>query len=121
MSSRGVSSRSLTLSHCGSEYAAAPQEEIRYSSADDASTTNSGYARPHAAALSASAAESARDENELRGRTPSFAEGDGSDGHHGAGGIAGGLGADGGALVGGERGAEVEGAGGRLRLSHAYL
>ena len=38
-----------------------------------------------------------------------------------AGGIAGGLGADAGALVGGERGAEVEGAGGRLRLSHAYL
>ena len=60
------------------------------------------------------------DEHELRGRTTSFAEGDGSDGHHG-GGIAGGLGADGGALVGGERGAEGEGAGGRLRLSHAYL
>jgi hypothetical protein len=38
-----------------------------------------------------------------------------------AGGIAGGLGADARALVGGERGAEVEGAGGRLRLSHAYL
>ena len=59
-------------------------------------------------------------EHEPCDRTPRFAEGDGSDDHH-CGGIAGGLGADARALVGGERGAEVEGAGGRLRLSHAHL
>ena len=109
------------LSNYDSEYAAArprkksdiPQQMMPRQSAP-------ATPDPHAAALSrVQPRNPGGDEHELRGRTPSFAEGDGSDGHHG-GGIAGGLGADGGPVPGGERGAEGEGAGRCLRLSHAY-